>query len=145
MNRGFVHSLRGCRLLAAICISSIIGCSGTSIPMRFPISGNATFNGQPIPTGTVSFEPNDPTGNQTAHCSGKITHGKYSIAGDVGHIGGPYIVYVNGFDGDAESTGGESELGRGLFPTYSAKKTLPQAAAIWDLDIPQPKSVGRSP
>ena len=145
MNRGFVHSFRICRVFAVICFGSIIGCSGTSSPMRFPISGNATFNGQPIPTGTVSFEPDDPTGNQTAHSSGKITNGKYSIAGDVGHMGGPYIIYVNGFDVDAESTGGESELGRGLFPTYSAKKTLPQAADIWDLDIPRPKSGRTSP
>ena len=46
---------------------------------RIPISGDVTFNGEPILTGTITFEPADDKGVATG---GKIVSGKYALVGD---------------------------------------------------------------
>jgi hypothetical protein len=61
-------------LLAVIAVS--IGC-GDKGPTTYPVSGTATWEGQPIPTGHVSFYPTDASG--VAPDAGKIVDGKFSF------------------------------------------------------------------
>ena len=64
---------RSCWLVAAMLL--LAGCGSG----RIPISGDVTFNGEPILTGTITFEPADDKGVATG---GKIVSGKYALVGD---------------------------------------------------------------
>lgn len=52
---------------------ALAGCSGLK---TFPVSGTVTFNGQPVPQGTINFL--DPDG-LVAPVSGSIVNGEYRV------------------------------------------------------------------
>jgi hypothetical protein len=64
---------RSCYPIVAMLL--LAGCGSD----RIPISGDVTFDGEPVLTGTIAFEPVDGKGAATG---GKITDGKYSLVGD---------------------------------------------------------------
>jgi hypothetical protein len=61
--------------LVVLSLLAFGGC-GPSGPTTYPVSGTVTFNGEPIPTGYITFTPDDPT---LAPESGPITDGKFSF------------------------------------------------------------------
>ena len=78
---------QGVGLLAAIALASLAGCNTG----RFPVSGEVTFNGKPIPEGTISFEPADRQGPTTG---GKIADGKYRLDGNSAPLPGKKTVRI---------------------------------------------------
>lgn len=54
-----------------------LGCSGPSGPPTYPVSGEVTFNGEPVATGTILFEPFQSDG--TLPASGQIIDGKFNF------------------------------------------------------------------
>ncbi|WP_152049567.1 hypothetical protein [Tautonia marina] len=77
----------------------VVGCSdGTGLPKRYPVSGNVTYNGQPVETGTITFAPVDP---DSRAASGTISGGSYylttAIDGD-GALPGEYRVSITSRD-----------------------------------------------
>ena len=73
----------------------VVGCGDSSgLPPRYAVTGKVTYNGAPVPKGTVTFEPASPDGR---HASGAITDGTYSLStlGDNdGAMPGDYKVVI---------------------------------------------------
>lgn len=75
------------------------GCGGGDDLDKLDLSGQATFDGQPIVYGSITFTPNKSQG----HAGGpqghaEIIDGKYSTAlGGEGIVAGPHLVRVTAF------------------------------------------------
>jgi hypothetical protein len=71
------------------------GCGGRSYKgdQRFPLEGAATFDGQPIDIGSISFVPVG--GDKARACGGVIQDGKYAIPEEMGPTAGTYRVQMS--------------------------------------------------
>ncbi|MDB5337021.1 MAG: hypothetical protein JWN70_2640, partial [Planctomycetaceae bacterium] len=75
----------------------LAGCGGDDVkPFNnlVPVSGTVSFDGKPVPQGSVSFTPVDPTGQAA---SSKITNGSFKMLTTVsapGVIAGKYKVRI---------------------------------------------------
>lgn len=135
-------------IVRSVCILSLplvcvfAGCGGSDdSPDRYTLEGSITFDGQPIPAGTITLIPDSKKGNQGPAGSGKIKDGKYTTAdGGTGIIGGPHIVRVSGFDGNAKPEE-ELPMGSPLFPEYEYQYDFPafenEGPVSVDLKVPK--------
>lgn len=76
-----------------LCIA-LVGCGGSKYSgnQRFPLSGQVTFDGQPVDLGSISFVPTG--GNNTRATGGVIKDGKYDIPEENGPNAGSYRVEI---------------------------------------------------
>ncbi len=99
----------GIRIKVAACLlwcsvpvglSALPGCGDDDgLGKRLPVSGNVTYKGQPLASGSVSFIPEDPTIGRPA--SGAIEGGSYrmtTMSPDDGVIPGKYRVTIGATD-----------------------------------------------
>ena len=99
------------RLLAFAALLPLVGCgSDPDKPKLGKVSGTVTYNGKPIPSGSIIFTPAGAQGGKTGQsATGQIDNGKYTLTtfdtGD-GAILGQHAVTVT-----ASSTPG-TELGK---------------------------------
>ncbi len=122
--------------LAVLAVGIALGCGKDGEPKRNRVSGQATFEGKPIPYGEVLFTPDGAKKNSGAQGIAPIRNGAFdtSAAGGKGYGGGPAIVRVTGLTGE----GGK------LLCEYEFPVDLPQGDATKDLDVPaagKPKAV----
>ncbi len=125
-------------LIAAwMCIvSAMVGCGGGGAdggPERFPVSGKATFNGQPIPAGIVYLEADTSKGATGMVGTAAIHSGAYDTGKQQGVVGGPTVIRVEGFDGKATP---DKPYGDRLFVPHSIEVDLPKSATTQDIDVP---------
>lgn len=112
------------------------GCGGATEkgPERFRLSGKVTFNGQPVPTGTIYFQPESgPAG------TAKITDGAYDTKSGQGTVGGPHKVMIEGFDGKGVNPG---EPGQPIFKPHTIEMNLPKSDDVKDFDVPASAAEG---
>ena len=111
-----------------------LGC-GQAGPGRFDVSGKVTFAGNPVPSGWVSFTPDTAKGNSGPQGVAAIRAGAYDTTGanGKGTVGGPMIVRIEGFDGQATP---DLPNGRPLFAPYEVKVELPRERITKDLEVP---------
>lgn len=114
-------------------VMTIAGC-GESGPKVFHVSGAVTFNGQPIPAGTVMFTPDQSKGGSGPAGLAVIKNGKYdtSSTDGTGVVGGPHIVQIIGLDGKPVEMSPE---GVPLFPDYTTTLDLPKEKTTHDFSI----------
>jgi hypothetical protein len=76
----------------------LAGCSRSDEPKRFQISGEAFFDGKPIPYGDVLFTPDGAKGNSGPQGIAHIRDGKFSTADKDGKgiAGGHTVIRVTG-------------------------------------------------
>ncbi len=75
------------------------GCSGGANKgtKRYNVSGTVTFEGKPVPTGTVSFTPDFAKGNKGPQGIATIVDGKFDTATKgLGIVGGPHQIVITG-------------------------------------------------
>jgi hypothetical protein len=79
------------------CVSLLPGC-GRSGPVRFEVCGTVRFKGQPLPRGTIRFEPDATKGNRGPVGIASIVDGAYTTAehGALGSLEGPLVVWITG-------------------------------------------------
>jgi hypothetical protein len=82
---------------ALCCLSVLVGC-GRSGPVRFDVRGTVRFNGEPLPRGTIRFEPDASKGNRGPVGIASIVDGEYTTAerGAMGSLEGPLVVWITG-------------------------------------------------
>lgn len=126
---------RGCSLIMAVAsVLFLSGCGGPSGPERYHVSGTVTFDGKPVPAGSVLFEPDKSKGNSGPAAGVKIKGGKYDTRIDgKGMVGGPHLVKIIGTDGVAPSE--DFPEGTVLFE-YATTADLPKDEATQDFDVP---------
>ncbi len=135
--------LRVRRLLVGLWISCscvILGCSSSSGPARYELSGKVTFNGRPVPVGEVSLQPDGAQGNTGPGSIAMIKDGQYKTDPVTGVVGGAYLVRIAGFDGVPV---GDSSEGTALFPMFQTKIELPAQASTYDFEIPAAPGAAR--
>lgn len=115
-------------------------------PERFDVSGTVTFDGIPIPRGTIVFSPDQSKGNSGPQGAAEISDGKYDTSTKgKGLVGGAHIVTIRGFDKVDEnakpkmSSDGMATPQPPLFPTYSTKKDIPKDKSSLDIEVPKKK------
>jgi hypothetical protein len=103
------------------------GCDNGGDANRYHVSGTVTFNGNPVPQGSIQFLPDSVKGNEGPATNANIVDGRYdtTVSGR-GTVGGAHIVVINGFDGQSRP---EDELpfGKPLFTEYRTSVDLPQS------------------
>ena len=111
-------------------------------PARYPVVGKVTYDGEPVPRGTIAFEPDTQAGNSGPGGYGVIVDGRFATHPRMGAVGGPQVVRIAGFDGQ---TTAELFDGKPLFPEYMTTVELPAKAATIDFDVPPAVSKQQKP
>ncbi len=77
----------------------ICGCAEKG-PKRYRIHGTVTYKGEPVPIGTIMYEPDSSKDNSGPAGSAAIKDGKFDSDLDgKGFSGGPQRITIQGFDG----------------------------------------------
>jgi len=124
-DKGVASALMALMLLLA-------GCGGSEGPPKFHIEGAVTFEGEPVPAGEISFEPDSSQGNSGPGTIVPIIDGRYNSSGTGGIIGGPMIARIVGYDGNAVE---QSDFGVSLFSQISVSVDLPQEDTSYDFEL----------
>ncbi len=113
----------------------LVGCRGETGPQVYPVSGQVTFNGQPVTDVIVNFMPTD--NDPAKMASGQVdSSGNYTLrSGSQGRPGaqpGRYKVYltpVATMPAEGQSYGGQAPAGAGQSagPPQMTAGNLPQA------------------
>lgn len=78
------------------------GCGGSDGVERFGVTGTVTFQGKPVPFGSVKLEPDRKKGGSGPAGFAQIVNGKFDTAeSGRGSVKGPMIVTVQGVATDA--------------------------------------------
>lgn len=118
------------------------GCSKQrSGPVRISVTGKVTFDGEPVPRGTIAFEPATQAGNSGPAGYGTIVDGRFTTHPKMGPVSGAQNVRIAGADGKATA---ELIDGKPLFPEYTTTVELPAQAATIDFDVPRSASPRKS-
>lgn len=137
-------SIRAIRLSAVapavLAACFLCGCGGEE---GYNVSGNVTFDGKPIPAGTIYFIPDTAKSNTGATGYAKIENGHFDTAAPGGKptAGGAMMVGIEGIDPAAKGTpekgdtSGE-ELVKSLFPYYQTGAELPKSDTTMDFEVP---------
>ncbi|MGO8753432.1 MAG: hypothetical protein ACLQNE_46440 [Thermoguttaceae bacterium] len=102
----------------------VAGC-GSSDPRKYRVSGTVTYDGKPVPQGTVFFVPDAAKDNHGPGAQAVIKDGAYQTERRA-VVGGPYVITVAGRDA----------AGKPLFTGHSEKVDLPKGSATQDIKIP---------
>jgi hypothetical protein len=116
--RGPTRSVGAARVwplpLAMASLLIVGGCSGPVMvnePMGESVSGTVTWQGKPLPLGTISFVP--ATGEEVSGTKTLITNGRYEFPNPPGLSAGSYKVKIES-KGKSKTTGPVSEAPRGV-------------------------------
>ena len=136
---GTANCLSRSLLPVAFCVLlASLGCGGHGGAERFEVSGAVTYDGQPVPVGSIVFLPDTTKGNSGPAGSAYIEDGRYDTReGGKGIVGGPHLVQIMGYDGVA--VGEEIPACSPLFPRYETAVDFPKEDTIRDFDCSGPK------
>ncbi len=118
------------------CLPVLGGCGGVDEgPARYHVAGAVTYQGEPIPRGTIQFQPDGTKGNSGPASDAEIVDGRYDTSKQgTGTIGGPHIVVIQGFDGKANPEE-ELLLGMPLFSDFRTEADMPKSVEIGNVDF----------
>lgn len=113
------------------------GCGPGGAPQH-NVAGTVTFDGQPVPRGSIRFLPDTEKGNTGPGGAAEITNGAFDTAkAGSGTVGGRHIVIIDGFDGNAQPEN-ELPIGKPLFTEFRTNVDLPkQDATGQDFTVPK--------
>jgi hypothetical protein len=122
----------------ALVLAAGVGCGRSQSPPRYDMSGSVSYGGQPVPAGYLTFEPDASKGREGPGAQADIRDGRYQTPRGQGPVGGPHVVTIYGFDGQAFEMGGgrQNPQGMPLFPAYRVEADLPLQAATRDFSVP---------
>lgn len=125
-------------LCAAACTGGLlVGCFKQTGPPRYSVSGTVTYRGEPVPLGTIAFEPDTSRGNRGPAGYADIVAGRFQT--HLGAVGGPHIVRISGASGPMIDESKDTTL----FSDYTTTRDLPQQSATLDFDVPPPSTPRR--
>src|SRR5206468_6538175 len=90
----YVRCATGLGLAAALAV--VAGCAPAG-PTYYHVAGTVSFDGRPVPKGTVSFEPDAAKGVRGQMGYADLVDGKFDTrGGGKGVLGGPYVIRILG-------------------------------------------------
>lgn len=131
------HSVLLAIVVIAVC--PVIGCDRG--PETYTLSGKATYQGKPIPAGTIYLEPDPAQGGTGPQALAIIENGQYRTVAGKGVGWGPYLIKVVGYDGKpATQSGEELPDGKPLFIPYETTVNLPRESSTQDIEVQEQTS-----
>ena len=111
------------------------GCGGDGI-RRHRVTGKVTFDGEPVPAGTIYFNPDVAAGKDGPPGFAAIVNGAFDTRAQRGRgpVAGPHTILVDGHvppEDPAAEAGGKV-----LFQRFELKKDLPASDSTLDVDVP---------
>jgi hypothetical protein len=82
--------------LAVAALMVVVGCGGSG---EFPVEGTATYNGQPIPIGSITLEPVAGSPQELPTGFAVIRDGHFRSDAEHGCSAGKHVAVVTGYDG----------------------------------------------
>lgn len=95
------------------------------------------YDGQPVPSGRIVFQPNRMEGNQGPSSTAMISQGKFSTPTGKGAVGGAQEVTIYGYDGSGPSE--PLPYGKPIFQAYQTQLDIPQEDIVHDFEVPKEK------
>ncbi len=129
----------GCRTIPIVllaCCLAAAGCGGDGI-RRHRVTGKVTFDGEPVPAGTIYFNPDVAAGKDGPPGFAAIVDGAFDTRAERGRgpIAGPHRILVDGHV--PPPPGGQADAGgKLLFQRFELKKDLPAADSTLDVEVP---------
>lgn len=130
------------RIVVVVAAVAVAGCRPAGLP-RYHVSGSVTFDGTPVPAGTVSFVPlNSGSGPKPYGFCG-IKAGRYASRTGQSPGSGRYRAIVVGCDGVPYQTKIADVIenhphGKKLFPTYVVEVDVPpRHGSVFDFAVPR--------
>jgi hypothetical protein len=121
--------------LAVGCWIALAGCQDSG-PPRYRISGTVTHQGQPVPIGSILFQPDGAKQNSGPYGFAPIREGRYDTQLDgKGFSGGPQIVIVEAFDG-VNIDPDYNPYGLSISSGYIQPHDLPHTETTLDIRLP---------
>lgn len=114
-------------------LSLLTGCGKE----RYPLSGNVTFDGKPVPFGQLILIPDESEGNSGPRSVVVFRDGHYETGASQSIVGGKYVVKIDGFEHENSSAESERSDSLRLFPVWATKVDLPQEGGAFDFDVPR--------
>lgn len=110
----------------------ILGCnrSGRSL------SGAATYDGRPIPHGSIMFEPDEAKGARGAGGAADIVDGIFRTRKNTDLKNGFYRITVYGYDPDLNKDN-SMDIDTSLFPPYAMELEVTSETKTIDIDVPK--------
>lgn len=124
------------RLIGMALPAIAVGC-GPNGPVRYDIEGVITFDGKPVPSGMIRFEPDATKGNSGPVGYAMIIDGRYTTAeqGSKGSLKGPLVAFLNG--GPAPDP--KVEFPKMWFSDYKTTLTLDPKVGVMMFNVDVPK------
>jgi len=120
----------------AIMLGGLVGCSSGSNELdRYALSGDVTFQGEPVRNGTITLEPDSAKGNTGPASVATIKDGKYQIEQIRGIVGGAYVARLTGYGDTVKNSGPDPDFGPPLFDEYEVRVELPAENAAHSFEI----------
>ena len=117
-------------LIISVCAfaAAATGCGKGDAQVRYRVSGEVKYDGQPVPYGEVLFTPDGALGNSGAQGIATIKDGKYDTSGSraPGVSGGPMVARVTALSDPSGKLLSEQEF----------KVDLPKADSTHNFDLP---------
>lgn len=122
-------------VLLLFLLFTVCGCQKSDDP-RVHLSGQVTWNGNPVPAGHVLLSPDAAKGNSGAQGMAAIRDGHYDTSATGGRpaMPGSVTVTIHAFDGKSSSN--DSPNGTRLFMPYDMDIEVPSESGEFDLAIP---------
>ncbi len=119
--------------LIALALPVMAGCGKGGV-QRNDLSGTITFEGKPVPEGTIAFEPVE---GEVGGGFALIRDGKYDTSQDGrGHLAGKTRVTINGNTGEYVEPDNPDSGTIPLFPSYETTVDLPEGSTTMDFEVP---------
>lgn len=120
--------------LLAACLAGA-GCAGDGV-RRYRVTGKVTFDGEPVPAGTIYFNPDPAAGKDGPSGFAAIVDGMFDTRGPRGRgpIAGAHTILVDGHVPPKDSAADAG--GKVLFQRFELKQELPAADSTFDVDVP---------
>lgn len=133
MNR--MRMITSFRLLLVVMIAAAVGCStAPDGPPRYALSGEAEYDGEPIPFGRILLEPDTSQGNAGPAAVADIQNGEFRTRPDAGHVGGKFKVTIIATDGSKPAS---PDVDNSLFSPFHTTVDLPAEDSRHSFTVPR--------
>lgn len=123
--------------MVLICLS-LSSCNKGDGITKYKLSGEVLFDGEPLPYGEMLLSPDAEKNNLGPSSTITIVDGKFESPPDKGHIGGPYVAVITGFDGETPKNPDplrSSLRGNVLFENFETKFELPMGSSTQKIEV----------
>jgi hypothetical protein len=129
-----VNAGRNRRAIQVLLLLALI-LAGCAKGGRQHLTGKVTWDGKPLPYGTIHFDPDRDKGHKGPQGAGEIRDGRYRTNPDYGPQPGPHVVRITGWSSEPD----QGMLGSPVVRDYETRVEVPANGGELNFDIPAEK------